>query len=50
MVEEKRIVIDGKILGGKPVIKRTRIPVYLIVEMVANGLSIEHKGYFEGVS
>ena len=41
MVEEERIVIDGKILGGKPVIKGTRIPVYLIVEMVANGLSIK---------
>jgi len=41
MVEEERIVIDEKILGGKPVIKGTRIPVYLIVEMVANGLSIK---------
>ena len=41
MVEEERIVIDGKILGGKPVIKGTRIPVYLIVEMVANGMSIK---------
>jgi len=41
MVEEERVVIDEKILGGKPVIKGTRIPVYLIVEMVANGLSIK---------
>ena len=41
MVEEERIVIDEKILGGKPVIKGTRIPVYLIVEMIANGLSIK---------
>jgi len=40
MAEEERIVIDEKILGGKPVIKGTRIPVYLIVEMIANGLSI----------
>jgi len=41
MVEEERIVIDGKILGGKPVIKGTRIPVYLIAEMIANGSSIK---------
>ena len=40
MVEEERVVIDEKVLGGKPVIKGTRIPVYVIVEMVANGLSI----------
>ena len=41
MVEEKRVVIDEKILGGKPVIRGTRIPVYLIVELVANGLTIK---------
>ena len=28
-------------MGGKPVIRGTRIPVYLIVELVANGLSIK---------
>jgi uncharacterized protein (DUF433 family) len=36
-----RIEIDPKKLGGKPVIKGTRIPVYLILEMLANGMSIE---------
>jgi len=41
MVEEERMVIDEKILGGKHVIRGTRIPVYLIVELVANGLSIK---------
>lgn len=41
MAEEERIVIDEKILGGKPIIKGTRIPVYLIVEMIASGLSIK---------
>ncbi len=41
MAEEKRIVFDEKILGGKPVIRGTRIPVYLIVELVANGMSIK---------
>ena len=36
-----RIEINPKKLGGKPVIKGTRIPVYLILEMLANGMSIE---------
>ncbi len=34
----ERIEIDVKKLGGKPVIKGTRIPVALIVELVAYGL------------
>jgi uncharacterized protein (DUF433 family) len=34
-----RIVIDQGLLGGKPVIKGTRIPIYLIVELLGNGLS-----------
>jgi uncharacterized protein (DUF433 family) len=29
-----RIEINPHILGGKPVIKRTRIPVYLILELL----------------
>mgnify|MGYP001039312129 FL=1 len=33
----ERIVIDPNILAGKPVIKGTRIPVYLIVELMAAG-------------
>ncbi len=36
-----RIEINPKKLGGKPVIKGTRIPVYLILEMLANGMSID---------
>lgn len=35
----KRIVIDPEILVGKPVIKGTRVPVYLIIELLGNGLS-----------
>ena len=35
----KRITIDPKVLRGKPVIKGTRIPVYLIVELMGSGLS-----------
>lgn len=34
-----RIVIDPDVMVGKPVIKGTRIPVYLIVEFVANGMA-----------
>jgi uncharacterized protein (DUF433 family) len=36
-----RIVINPKILVGKPVIKGTRIPVYLIIEFLANGMTEE---------
>ena len=36
-----RIVIDPRIMGGKPVIKGTRIPVYFILELIANGWSID---------
>jgi uncharacterized protein (DUF433 family) len=34
-----RIVIDPDILVGKPIIKGTRIPVYLIIELLANGMT-----------
>ena len=34
-----RIVVDPEVLSGKPVIKGTRIPVYLIIELLANGLT-----------
>jgi uncharacterized protein (DUF433 family) len=33
-----RITVDPDVLVGKPVIRGTRIPVYLIVELVANGM------------
>ena len=36
-----RISSDPDILHGKPCIKGTRIPVYLIVSLVAEGISIE---------
>ncbi len=34
-----RISVDPEILSGKPVIKGTRIPVYLILELLGNGLT-----------
>ena len=36
-----RITTDPKILAGKPVIKGTRIPVYLILNLVAHGKTPE---------
>ena len=37
----QRISSDPDICHGKPVIKGTRIPVYLIVSLVAEGESVE---------
>jgi uncharacterized protein (DUF433 family) len=34
-----RVTVDPDVLVGKPVIKGTRIPVYLIVGFVANGMA-----------
>ena len=36
-----RITLDPEIMVGKPVIKGTRIPVELIVRMVAQSISFE---------
>lgn len=37
----KRIEVDPGKLGGKPVIRGTRIPVSLVVQLVASGMSTE---------
>ena len=36
-----RITIDPEILVGKPVVKGTRIPVELILKLLAQGISTE---------
>jgi uncharacterized protein (DUF433 family) len=37
----KRIIVDSKIMIGKPVIKGTRLPVEIIVEKVAYGATVD---------
>ncbi len=37
----KRIVINPKVMLGKPVIKGTRLPVEIIIEKVAYGATTE---------
>jgi uncharacterized protein (DUF433 family) len=37
-----RIIVDPKVMAGKPVIKGTRIPVEQILRLLAQGLSTEH--------
>jgi uncharacterized protein (DUF433 family) len=41
MAWQDRIEIDSGRLGGKPVVRGTRITVELVVEMVADGWSTE---------
>lgn len=38
---KKRIACDPKILGGKPIIRGTRISVEFILELVRSGMSVE---------
>ena len=37
----RRIVVNPKIMLGKPVIKGTRLPVEIVVEKIAYGASLE---------
>lgn len=41
-MSRSRIEINPQILLGKPVIKGTRIPVYVIVNLIAQGKSVEY--------
>lgn len=36
---EQRVVVDPKVMAGKPIIRGTRIPVELIVRMLSQGIS-----------
>ncbi|QEE16599.1 DUF433 domain-containing protein [Promethearchaeum syntrophicum] len=36
-----RIEINPKILGGKPVFKNTRIPLYIILQMIRDNISFD---------
>ena len=37
----ERIVVDPKVMAGKPVIRGTRIPVDAIIRRIAEGMTIE---------
>ncbi|TSC85378.1 MAG: hypothetical protein G01um101416_885 [Microgenomates group bacterium Gr01-1014_16] len=37
----KRIQIDPKVMMGKPVIVGTRIPVHLVLDLLAQGYTVE---------
>jgi len=37
----ERIVVDMQVMHGKPVIAGTRIPVYVVLNLLAGGLSPE---------
>lgn len=39
---QEKIVVDPKILAGKPVIRGTRIPVYLILNLLGKGKTIKY--------
>lgn len=41
MEKESRIVVNPKVMVGKPVIKGTRIPVDAIIKRLAEGMSIK---------
>lgn len=48
----EKISIDTKIMHGKPVIANTRIPVHLVLGLLADGLSPETiiKEYYDNIT
>lgn len=38
---QDHVTVNPGVLGGKPVIKGTRIPVHLVLELFASGMSEE---------
>jgi uncharacterized protein (DUF433 family) len=41
MMAQDRIQIDPEIMGGKPVIQGTRVPVELILRKLGSGMSVD---------
>jgi len=39
------VIADSSILGGKPVVKGTRVPVSLVLGQLAGGMSVEEVMY-----
>ncbi len=37
----KRIVVNPEVISGKPIIRGTRIPIDLILKLLAQGISVE---------
>lgn len=37
----ERIIVDEKILAGKPIIKGTRISVEFVLELLSSGMDVE---------
>ena len=46
----KRIVVDPRVMAGKPVVRGTRITVDLILELLAAGMSPEEVAKDYGIS
>ena len=46
----RRIVVDPRIMAGKPVIRGTRITVDMILELLASGMSPEEIAEDYGIS
>ncbi len=40
MSKRQRIVIDPRVMGGKPVIRGTRVTVGRVLELLAQGMSV----------
>ncbi|MBI2303594.1 MAG: DUF433 domain-containing protein [Chloroflexi bacterium] len=38
---QERITINPEIMGGKPVIKGTRVPVQVVIGSLAGGMTVE---------
>jgi uncharacterized protein (DUF433 family) len=45
-----RIVVDEKVCFGKPVIKGTRVPVYIVLAKLAGGMTMEQVAEEYGIT